>query len=142
MQVKKTNLEPERSSFIGRAADLAALGELFSAGARLVTVTGPPGIGKTRLALEHVRLQGPALLERGEAWFCDLSSATDVHGICAALGSALQVRLTSDTAAETVQQLGRALSARGQALLVLDNFEQVAACAPDTLGHWFELCPQ
>ncbi|HVE81609.1 MAG TPA: AAA family ATPase, partial [Myxococcales bacterium] len=141
MPAKKTNLEPERSSFIGRAADLAALGELFSAGARLVTVVGPPGIGKTRLALEYVRQQGPGLLDRGEAWFCDLSSAADVHGICAALGSALQVRLTSDTVEQTVQQLGRALSARGDALLVLDNFEQVASLAASTLGPWLELCP-
>jgi len=140
--VKKTNLEPERSSFIGRAADLAALGDLFSRGARLVTIVGPPGIGKTRLALEYVRQQRTALLQNGEVWFCDLSSATDVHGICAALGGALQIRLTSDTAAETVLQLARALSARGDTLLLLDNFEQVTPLAPSTLGRWLELCPQ
>lgn len=142
MQAKKTNLEPERSTFVGRAADLAALGDLFSSGARLVTVVGPPGIGKTRLAREYVRQHSQTLLSRGEAWFCDLSAATDVHGICAVLGGALQIRLTSDTAAETVLQLGRALAARGETLLLLDNFEQVADKAPSTLGRWLELCPQ
>ncbi|HEY8211339.1 MAG TPA: AAA family ATPase, partial [Myxococcaceae bacterium] len=142
MQAKKTNLEPERSSFIGRAADLAALGDFFSAGARLVTVVGPPGIGKTRLALEYVRQHAPALLSHGEAWFCDLSAATDVHGICAVLGNTLQIRLTSDTAADTVLQLGRALAARGETLLVLDNFEQVTPRAAPTLGRWLQLCPE
>ena len=142
MQAKKTNLEPERSTFIGRAADLAALGTLFSSDARLVTVVGPPGIGKTRLAREYVRQHNPALLDHGEAWFCDLSAATDVHGVCAVVGGALQLRLTSDTAAETVLQLGRALAARGETLLVLDNFEQVADKAAATLGRWLELCPQ
>lgn len=138
----KTNLQPERASFIGRAADLSALSALFEAGDRLVTIVGPPGIGKTRLALEYVRLQPGSPPARRDAWFCDLSSATDIHGICAAVGAALDIRLTSDASLNAVQQLGRALSARGPALLVLDNFEQVTSSAPETVSRWLELCPQ
>ncbi len=40
--------------FVGRAEDLARLSELFARGERLVTVTGPGGIGKTRLSYEFV----------------------------------------------------------------------------------------
>src|SRR5438552_3314553 len=46
------NLVPERTSFVGRADDLARIARAFDDGARLVTLVGPPGIGKTRLALE------------------------------------------------------------------------------------------
>src|SRR5689334_3423601 len=113
MDARKTNLGSDRSSFIGRTRDLSALAMFFESGERLVTVLGPPGIGKTRLAVQHVLNHLPALSEEGGAWFCDLSAATDAEGICSAVGGALGVPMTSGkTTEDTVEQLGRALAGR------------------------------
>ena len=49
------------SRFIGREDDLAALAELFAT-ERLVTLLGPPGVGKTRLAVEFAAAHGPAFV--------------------------------------------------------------------------------
>jgi len=85
----------------------------------MVTLLGPPGIGKTRLALE--------LCERySEARFCDLSDVSDASSLAAALAHALEVPLTiGDDVEEALHTLGRALSARGRSLLVLDNAEHL-----------------
>ncbi|MFT3772592.1 MAG: AAA family ATPase [Minicystis sp.] len=64
-----------RSSFIGRQADLAALEEALARDP-LVTVLGPPGIGKTRLAERCFEERDGAA-----AWLCDLTEATSVDEI-------------------------------------------------------------
>lgn len=66
------SLRHETSSFVGREGDLLALERHHGDGARLVTVLGPAGVGKTRLARHYARLRA----DRGEAvWFCDLTAA-------------------------------------------------------------------
>src|SRR6185295_2354615 len=56
-ETRKTNVVPAPEPFVGREADLAAIGKAFDAGARLVTVAGFGGMGKTRLALRYLELQ-------------------------------------------------------------------------------------
>ena len=103
-------------SFIGRGADLLALRERVQT-APLVTILGPPGIGKTRLAERYLELHG------GRATFaCDLTEATGVDGISAALAHALNVPLRAGESAGAVDQLGDAMDARGPILVLLDNF--------------------
>jgi predicted ATPase len=101
-----------------------------------VTRSGLGGIGKTRLALRF------AWVWRGDypggTWFCDLASARSVDGIVHAVARGLNVPLGR---ADPVQQLGAAISGRGECLVVLDNFEQVAAHAEATLGTWLERAP-
>src|SRR5262245_14439341 len=71
-----------RTRFIGREGELAAIAPRLTAGS-LVTILGPPGVGKTRLALELARRQAaPA----AAVLFCDLSAVTDADGICAVVG--------------------------------------------------------
>lgn len=130
------NLPAERDPFFGRQGTLDALLRRLGGGARLVTLLGPGGVGKTRLALQHAR--GWRGDFAGGTWFCDLSTATSAIGVHHAVASALGVPAGgSDVAAS----LAAAIAARGDCLLVLDNFEQVARHAGPTVGHWLEACP-
>ncbi len=131
------NLPAERDAFVGRGEALRALAEQFDAGARLVTVVGLGGIGKTRLSQRYAR----AWLGDypGGAWFCDLAPARAVDGIVHAVAQGLNVPLGR---ADPVQQLGAAIAGRGSCLVILDNFEQVARHAEATLGVWLERAPE
>ncbi len=125
------NLPAERDCFVGRRTDLDELWQRFEDGARLVTLLGTGGTGKTRLALRH---GWERLAEHpGGVWFCDLSAATSVDGVVHAMAQALQLTLA---APDPVRQIGEAIAGRGDCLLVLDNFEQVARHAESTVGHW------
>ena len=131
------SLPAERDVFVGRSEELHALAQLFESGARLVTLHGLGGIGKTRLSQHYARLwlgDHP-----GGAWFCDLSAARSADAIVHAVAQGLGVPLGR---ADPVQQLGAAIAGRGPCLVILDNFEQVAAFAEQTLGAWLESAPQ
>lgn len=125
------NLPSERDSFVGRRPALSELASMFGAGVRLVTISGVGGCGKTRLALRHGwdALGGHA----GGVWFCDLSQATTFDGVVHAVAQGIQLPLA---AGDPVQQIGDAISSRGHALVILDNFEQVAAHAEAVLDAW------
>jgi predicted ATPase len=123
----------ERDQFVGRLAELDALAQQWTSGARLVTVTGTGGSGKTRLARRYARSHHAAW--PGGAYFCDLSEARTQDGICFAVASALGAQLTGNDPAVS---LGHAIAGHGRCLLILDNFEQVSAFAPATVGRWLE----
>ncbi len=95
---------------------------------RLVTITGPGGIGKTRLALEAARTLEA---EHDAVWFVDLSSVEHAALVAPTIASALGVRVEGSEAVLDV--LGDRL-AGARALLVLDNVEQVSDAAPDLAG--------
>src|SRR6185503_8751399 len=125
----------EPTKFVGRKAALLSLRKLLTEGARIVTVLGPAGIGKTRLARRYADLHASAY--PGGVLFCDLSTAEGTEAVSAALAQSLSLTLPSRaTDAERAEQLGHALESRGAMLLVLDNFEQAAAAAPATIGAW------
>ncbi len=127
------NLPAERDGFVGREAELLSLAQRWLGGARLVTLTGTGGSGKTRLARRYA-------LQNLDAWpggtyFCDLSEARSQDGICFAVASALGVQVTGQDPAAL---LGHAIAGHGRCLLILDNFEQVSALASATVGRWLE----
>lgn len=125
-----------RTTFIGRARELAAARRLVEEGAQLVTLLGPPGIGKTRLSLECARDLG------GDATFCDLGEARDEGALLLAAALALGVSVEAPMADEVLAALvGRALHLRGETLLVLDNAEQVASAAARAVGRWMDAAP-
>jgi len=143
-QAGKTNLRAELTSFVGREADVAAVGELIS-GHRLTTLIGPGGAGKTRLATETARtLLGD--LPDG-AWLVELA-AIDADGDdaggrniaqSALAGLGLRDALLGGTPnAEPADRLIAAIRER-EALLILDNCEHViepaAAFAHRVLGE-------
>ncbi|MGE5114854.1 MAG: ATP-binding protein, partial [Betaproteobacteria bacterium] len=125
------SLPAEGDAFVGRADALAELSRRIQSGARLVSVLGIGGSGKTRLVVHY----GRSWLGEfpGGVWFCDLASARSTDGIASAVAQALDVPLGSD---DPVVQIGNAIAGRGACLMILDNFEQVARQAPQTLGHW------
>ena len=135
-----TNIAAETTSFVGRAGDLEQLEEQLARGARLMTLLGPGGTGKTRLAREFALLHLDSF-PAGGAWFVPLDEARSLEGVLHAVGTVLDVPLTRGEPAEQIERLGRAIAGRGRVLFVLDNFEQVAAEAPATLGAWMEAAP-
>ncbi len=130
------HLPARADTFVGRDAELAELGDLLHGSDQIVTVVGPGGTGKTRLVSRLVGAQVPTGLSG--AWFCDLSSARSLDGILSVMAGVLMLRLDADPA----DQVGRAIEARGAALFVLDNFEQVATLATDTVGRWAAQAPR
>jgi len=117
-------LPSPRTSFVGRTSELGRIDELLGAGTRLLTLTGPGGIGKTRLAVEAAqRLRNQ--FGDGVA-FVPLDGVDDAELVPSAVHQALGVRdLTGDTVAALEEYL------RGkELLLVLDNFEHVVSAAP------------
>jgi predicted ATPase/class 3 adenylate cyclase/Tfp pilus assembly protein PilF len=130
------NLPAERNAFVGRSAELRALAARLDAGTRLVTVLGPGGTGKTRI----VRRYGWTWLGDwpGGVYFCDLCDARSLEGIYFAVASALEVPLGRE---DPSTQLGNAIAGRGRCLVILDNFEQIVAHAPTTLGRWLDRAP-
>jgi predicted ATPase/Tfp pilus assembly protein PilF len=126
---------PYAGKFVGRGAELAQIGATFASGARLVTLVGPGGVGKTRLALECARLE----CEGGGAWFCDLADARSEQDVHLAVLRALGVP-TAPGRGDPAEQTTRVLAARGPLLVLLDNFEQVAHAAR-VVARWMREAP-
>ncbi len=133
-------LGPEPDRFVGREADLARLEHFVSEGGGLITIKGPGGSGKTRLARRlGRRLQGRL---SGGVWFCDLSECGNLRELLQEVGSTLDLPLSRGEPDELVLLLGHVLRGHGSSLLVLDNFEQLAEHAPATLNWWRTLAPE
>ncbi|MFN8483159.1 MAG: helix-turn-helix domain-containing protein [Anaerolineae bacterium] len=114
------------TSFIGREAELAAV-EVFlrRKATRFVTLTGPGGVGKTRLALAAA---ANALDEFADgAHFVDLAPITDPNLVASAVADALGIRVQGTRS--PLDALKDGLRDK-RLLLVLDNFEQVLAASP------------
>jgi predicted ATPase/DNA-binding SARP family transcriptional activator len=121
------------SPLVGREHELAEL-ERRIRGARLVTVVGPGGVGKTRMALEV--MAGAAEAGRPVA-VVELASVQDERRVPAALGIALGLRARRD---DEVLDAARDALAGGDALLLLDNCEHVLDAARDIAASLVDRC--
>jgi predicted ATPase len=139
---RRRNLEPPASRFIGRRADLEAIRGLFERGSRLVTLWGPAGMGKTRLALEVAVAWAAAHPSEG-VWLCELASSRDLTAVCGAVSRALEAPVAAGKKnAGMVERIGRILAAQGPSLFVADNLEQVIAEATPALDRWVRMAPE
>lgn len=134
MRIPPTAELRERTSFIGRRREQELLLAELERGAALLTISGPSGLGKTRLARQAAQQAARFFEREGGAWFCDLT----------------QSRTTADVEMEVARVLGvpqlygeelmRAIGKRGRMLLVLDNFDSVASTLGERLGPWIDHC--
>ena len=150
------------TSFVGRDEDVARVRKMLAEG-RLVTLTGPGGAGKTRLAIEtaaRLAEEGPpptaatsgqAQAGAGEqVWLVELTPATDPGEVASAVLNALGIRESPVIARagagqigaldDPVQRLVAALAER-RGLLILDNCEHVVAAAAELADRVLASCP-
>jgi len=107
----------------------------------VVTLWGSGGIGKTRLARELLRVEGPGF--PGEVRFAALSGARTADEIVAVVGDVLS--LTSEatrTPDDAFRRIATSLSTRGRMLVVLDNVEQVLEHVARAVALWTTLAPE
>ncbi len=130
---RRGNLPAALTSFIGREREMAALQELMSAN-RLLTIVGPGGSGKTRLALRLAEELDPSFPDG--AWLCDLAPVADPTLVPDAVAQALGI---SKQTSDRLTAVRDHLSARA-ALLVLDNCEHVLNSASDLARDLLSAC--
>jgi predicted ATPase len=128
-QARSANLPVQRTGFVGREKEVAAAKDLLlREDVRLVTVTGPGGIGKTRLAL---RVAGDLVESfQGGIHFVSLSTLNDPGLIASAIVQALGIRETGGQSALELLKENLQDSTSAPMLLVLDNFEHLTQAAP------------
>lgn len=131
----RTNLPVPATAFLGRQQELTTVGELLTRDeARLVTLTGPGGTGKTRLALQAAA-EASELFPDGITWVA-LASLQDPALVLSAVASALQ--LPEDAEGTTRELLSTALFGK-RCLLVLDNAEHLMPALATELGSLTEI---
>ncbi|MFE2583222.1 BTAD domain-containing putative transcriptional regulator [Streptomyces sp. NPDC059378] len=146
------NLRARLTSFVGREADIDAIrGDL--AGARLVTLLGPGGAGKTRLSQESA--EGVRDVARDGVWLAELAPVDDPSDVPEAVLTAIGARETvlhgagaegiraaaADRYDDPVERLVEHC-ARRRMLIVLDNCEHVVEAAARLVEELLERCPE
>ncbi len=140
---RQGNVPVLQDGLVGRCAELGVLRRWLSEGARLLTVLGPGGMGKTRLATFLGALELESGTWEGGVWLCELSEAQTAEALCLAVGQTLGLTLRADgDPTEPVERLGRALHDCGDVLVILDNLEQAVQHVPATLGRWMQMAPR
>jgi predicted ATPase/class 3 adenylate cyclase len=129
------NLPVQLTSFVGRTREVAEARRLFDA-THLLTLTGPGGTGKTRLSLELAA----GLLEQFEdgVYFVALAPISDPSLVASTIAQTLGLQESGRQ--DSLQALREYLGAK-RMLLILDNFEQVAAAAP-VVGELLKAAPE
>jgi predicted ATPase/class 3 adenylate cyclase len=124
LQGRRTNLPSHRTSFVGRSREIAEVDELLNS-TRLLTLTGPGGTGKTRLAVKVAweRLDR----HRDGAYLVDLSPVTEPDLVLPEIARALRVREAPGL--DLAPALREHLRDR-DLLLLLDNLEQIVEASP------------
>jgi predicted ATPase/DNA-binding winged helix-turn-helix (wHTH) protein len=129
------NFPPLINRLVGRAAAAQFVRDLVSA-YRVVTLTGPGGIGKTSLAIKAVRYLLPDFEDGG--WLVELASLSDPGLVPSTVASTLGLKLAGEISADSV---ARAVGGR-HLLLVLDNCEHVIDAVANLAETLTRLCPR
>ncbi|MFI9837760.1 BTAD domain-containing putative transcriptional regulator [Nonomuraea sp. NPDC051941] len=139
-RTRRTNLRAQVTSFVGREQELAQLAKALETG-RLVTVVGPGGAGKTRLAAEVA--ERSADLAPDGVWLAELAPVTDPHDVANAVLTAIGGRDGARFEAGeggAAERLAEVFAQQG-ALLVLDNCEHVVSAVAELVDRLLGACP-
>src|ERR1700691_6279251 len=127
-ETRPTNIPVQRTRFVGREKEVAAAKELLlRQDVRLVTITGPGGIGKTRLAVEVA--SGLVELFPGGTHFVPLASVSDLGSIASVIVQTLGIRGAGGESPLKILKANLQDSLRTPMLLLLDNFEHLVQAA-------------
>ena len=125
----RTNLPVPATTFVGRGHELDELGALLDGGVRLLTLSGPGGVGKTRLALQAVADAAEAFPDG--VWWVPLASVRDPDLVLSSVALALGV--PEQRGRELEESLIDVLSA-GRSILLLDNLEHLLPSAAEKVA--------
>lgn len=128
------NLPKAISSFIGRDRDVAEVAELLET-ARLVTLTGPGGCGKTRLAIEAASASFP--VRPDGIWFVDLAPVSDRELVLSVAANAMGVQESRASADSALIDL----LSTGRPLVILDNCEHLIPTCAALTEKWLSAAP-
>ncbi|MFK0253187.1 AfsR/SARP family transcriptional regulator [Streptomyces sp. NPDC090445] len=147
------NLRARLTTFVGREEDIRAIGADLGQ-ARLVTLLGPGGAGKTRLSQEAAEAHAPADCWPDGVWFAELAPVDDPDDVAEAVLTALGARETKlrGASAEELRALTDRVGddpldrltehcARLRLLLILDNCEHVVGAAAELAEQLLTHCP-
>ncbi|MBX2798906.1 MAG: winged helix-turn-helix domain-containing protein [Myxococcales bacterium] len=133
-------LPPARRRVVGRSPDVQALVEALDT-SRLVTVVGPPGVGKSVVCEALVRSLSERQLEGG-VWICRCAEVSSEAELLAAVAGGLQLELGPGfTLSSARDSLGRTLVERGDVVLILDDFDRSIPFVA-SLARWLDLAPR
>lgn len=123
------------TDLVGREKEIEQVGDWLQH-RRLVTLLGPGGVGKTRLAIAIAEATMPQFADG--VWFVDLAPVTEASSVLEATAKALRVTLESGQSAE--EQLFEALAPRAL-LLILDNCEHLLDACSSLADRLLSTCP-
>ncbi|MEZ4652865.1 MAG: tetratricopeptide repeat protein [Candidatus Eisenbacteria bacterium] len=138
----RSQLPDETNPFVGRTVELRQIAELLEfrglakESTRVVTLLGPFGVGKTRLANHYAQLR--IALWPGGAFWCELRDAVTQQDVVRSIASTLDAGAGD---LESAESLGNWLAGRGRCLLILDNAEAVVRELAPMLERWLQAAP-
>ena len=122
LDARRHNLPVQVTTFVGRADELEEVGDLLDS-ARLLTLVGPGGTGKSRLALE---VAASKLDSFESVYFVDLAKVTAADAVVAAIGDTMRISLSRVD--DEIAALSNSIGVE-KVLLILDNFEHLIGAA-------------
>ncbi len=129
--------------FVGRTQALDRLHELIEGGARLLTILGPEGIGKSRVAYRYAAAHEPRYArEGGGAFLCDLADAASVDEVTQRVAATLDTDLSGAPGVDPSLSLAGVLDEKSPLLLVLDNADRVTTPLAPLLELWLQHAPE
>lgn len=128
-------------AIVGRQAELTGVGSAFDGGARLVTLTGPGGCGKTTLARSFASQQETLAGNSGGIWFVDLTGTDDAGDFLRRFAGALGISVRGDDPTAIADEMALILSSRGETLVVFDGFDRLVRDAAALIERWLWSAP-